>query len=298
MELINVHNFRTSAGFVPDLPAEDLPAGALTGGYNFVVGSKGLESTVGFADLGLIPTNTPHSIFYQPISSSDSLIVVSGDAKVQFFDGLIETDVTRLSGDYNADAITSPWSMADLNGLSCFNNSQDKIQYINGTGILADLPNLQPNTQFQRIVAYKNFLFGLGTSEDAGVTFNPHRLIWSTPADPGSVPSSWNYGLTTNKAGDNILPSRLGIRDALVLGEVLYVYKGDSVYAVEFTGGSYVFNFKKRFSAFGVLAPNCVVEFDNKHFVITEEDFRIHDGFKSEAIGSDILKRLLLGDFG
>jgi len=290
MELTNIHQLRASAGFVPDLPPEDLPAGTFSGGSNYTVGARGIEKTPVFSELNLVPDNNPHAIFYQQISAADSKIIVAGDSKIILFDGTSKVDVTRVSGDYSADAKTAPWSITDLNGVVFLNNAGDILQYSAVSGLLEDAPNMPAGMQFKQVVAYKNFLFGLGTSEDSGATWDNNRIVWGDPAEPGKVPPGWEIGDPATTSGDNIIPSKLGLRDGLVLGETLFLYNGDSTYAVDFTGGSFVFTFKKRFADFGILSNNCVVAYDNRHFVITEEDFRTHDGFKSDPIGTDTIR--------
>lgn len=63
---------------------------------------------------------------------------------------------------------------------------------------------------------------------------------------------------------------------------------------MEYVGGLLIFQFKKLFSDAGILAPECAVEFEGKHFVITQDDIFVHNGSTRQPIASARTKKFLI----
>jgi len=55
---------------------------------------------------------------------------------------------------------------------------------------------------------------------------------------------------------------------------------------MEFIGGEFVFGFRKLFTDSGLLAQDCALQFQNRHFVVTQSDIIIHDGTSIQSVVS------------
>ncbi len=107
-------------------------------------------------------------------------------------------------------------------------------------------------------------------------------VLWSHPADPGVVPSSWDTTDATKDAGQNDLPDVLAgiIRDALPLRGRMYVYKEGSTWRMTPVTGGYIFNFETLYETSGILTQRCVTitPDGSKHVVASQDDIIMHDG--------------------
>ena len=113
----------------------------------------------------------------------------------------------------------------------------------------------------------------------------PYMVKWSQPADPGTVPSSWDQNDPTKDAGEFDLAEGPDIIiDGLQLRDSFMIYKESSIWRMDFTGGTYVFRFQKVLGTSGALNRNCIVEVDGQHVVLTGSDVIIHDGQTATSI--------------
>jgi hypothetical protein len=113
----------------------------------------------------------------------------------------------------------------------------------------------------------------------------PYMVKWSHPADPGTVPSTWEVTDTTKDAGEIDLSDGYGyIIDGLALRNSFMIYKTDGVFRLDYTGGIFVYNNQKVLGMSGALNKNCIVEIDGSHFCVTGFDVVIHDGNQAVSI--------------
>ena len=75
------------------------------------------------------------------------------------------------------------------------------------------------------------------------------------------------------------------------LADKLIVYTLQSTYYMSYTGGSYIFSINKLFEDDGAISREAVVEFDNKHFVVSRQDVYVHDGNSKESIIEGKIKK-------
>jgi hypothetical protein len=160
---------------------------------------------------------------------------------------------------------------------------------------LADLPNWPSTLRAAVVRSFGPYLIALNTLE-SGVTY-PHTLIWSHPADPGTVPISWDYTDPTKDAGRTALPD-VGagiIMEGLSLRGNFYIYKENSTWRMTQVGGQFIFNFATFQESSGILAPRCVAitSDGSKHVVATQDDIIMHDGNTVSSILTNRFKRYL-----
>ena len=123
-------------------------------------------------------------------------------------------------------------------------------------------------------------------------------LAWSHPADPGTVPVSWNYTDPTKDTGRKEFADSNGVLlDCLPLGKTNVIYKEDAIYAMQYIGGAYVFRFDRvNFAGTsGLLSQNCAVTIGERHFVVTQDDIIVHNLANKESILDSRRRKALFG---
>jgi hypothetical protein len=140
--------------------------------------------------------------------------------------------------------------------------------------------------------SYLDYMIALNVTK--GAIEYPTMVKWSNPIQVGTAVSEiiWDPTSTENSAGENVLADlKSPILDGLVLGSVFIIYAADQVYLMEYTGSSFVFNFRRLFPTGGILNTNCVVEVEGKHFVFGSDDIYVHDGVSKKSIADGRVRR-------
>lgn len=146
-----------------------------------------------------------------------------------------------------------------------------------------------------RIRAYKNYLLCMGIREDNKEY--PQRVRWSDVAYVGTLPQNWWQNSESNDGGFNDLTdSQSHIIDGFPLRDSFVIYTNRDTFIMDYVGGTMVFNFRKIFSDSGILAPNCAVEFEGQHFVISEEDIFVHNGSTRQSVATGRIKDRLMNE--
>lgn len=281
------------SGFMPDISPDQLPVDAASYAVNVREDLNGWKKSDGLRDTFLEPGNERAHIFFFSPAEEDDRWFVAGSNKIIYYQGKSKLDATRASGDY-ATAGTWNWKGMDFNGVIIFNNAVDKLQYFQDTGTFTDVPELDDKVRFRGIAKYKAYMFGLGV--DSGKGFNDNEIYWSHPADPGTLPASWDFADPAIDAGKTFLPSPGYVVDALELGETFFIYKSDSTWTCRFIGGQYVFAFDEKWASQGILAQGCVTEFEGKHFVVTQTDIVVHNGVSTQSAANRRVKEFFFDD--
>lgn len=158
------------------------------------------------------------------------------------------------------------------------------------------LDNWPANTYCKSLRAYKNYLVALNVTK-AGQNY-PFMVKWSSPADPGAVPATWDTADQTQDAGEVDLAQSPGrIIDGLPLRDMFMIYKEDSIVRMTPSGTNSIFNFQPVLGTSGALNRNCIVELDGVHFVLTGSDVIVHDGQSASSVLDKQARRALFGDF-
>lgn len=187
------------------------------------------------------------------------------------------------------------WSHAQVAGLSFLarkgmrpyarNVSTDAIYQYMG----ADWP---ADHEAGIIRGYNDFVIALNMKK--GTEKFPTMVKWSNPVPYDSTPAEvfWDHTNPAYVAGENIIGEMTSeIRDGLVLGSQFVLYSKEQVWLMEYTGSSFVFNFRRLFPSGGVVNTNCVAEVDGKHFVFGEDDFYMHDGISKKSLADGRIRR-------
>jgi hypothetical protein len=293
-------NDMASQGVIVDQPPYQLPPEAWSVGLNVRAVDEGVERLFGWSQVFGTLLFAPHFVF--PVRTpSVQYWIYANLTNVAVYDGATHTDITRLGPGYNASD-TPDWNSVLLGGVPILNNGVDVPQMWSPTTPgtkLVGLTNWPANLRAKVVRALGPHLVALNLIE-AGNSF-PHAVQWSHPADPGSVPVTWDITDPTHDAGRNDLGDvNAGVLvDALPLQSSLYLYKEGSVWRQSFIGGRFVFDFKTMLETTGILAPRCVTLTSDglRHVFATQDaDLVWHNGNTIQSILDKKVRRAVQDD--
>jgi hypothetical protein len=297
IEINDVGNY----GLIRDTEGYGIPPEAWTYAENVRIKDGGIERQLGHTQVFGTPGVAPH--FALPIKSGADAIfwLYTSLTKAYVWDGTNHTNITRqvAAADVNYTANnTRDWNGTLLGGVPILNNGTDVPQYwptLDVSDKLDPLSNWDTNHRAKIIRAFQNHLVAFNVTK-SGVLF-PHLVMWSHPADPGSVPSSWDVTDATVDAGQTDLADvQAGlIRDAMGLRGHMYVYKEGSTWRMSYIGGSFVFDFDTFLETSGILAERCVAMTPDgtRHVVATQDDIIVHNGNQAESVLNKRFRRQL-----
>lgn len=302
MPWFRVSKFDANGGSIGDLPPQAVPPTVFTTARNVRFTDGAVEKAQGMLDL--FP-NVPIAPYYL-LPAQDNLaakrLFIAGLNQIYAYINNTLTNVTRaVGGNYTASSENS-WTGGVLHGIPYLNNGTNAPQSWDATsGKFVDLPNWPTGYSANALRPFKNFLVALNYTN--GTTRFPHNILWSQPADPGSVPNSWDITDPTRDAGDAPLSDTPGhVIDGLGMGDLFSIYKEDATYTARFTGAPFIFTFKPVLRESGILARNCIGEVNGRHAVLTTDDVILFDGNVAESIMNrkwrrDLFSSLSLADY-
>lgn len=292
-------------GVNTDIPPFDLPADTWSSGTN-VRFQAGRMQKVGGCQAAILkgmPDEIPLAVTQRPISET---LIYGTDKYLWRAEGVTHKNISKLKDGVPYQYEVSPqssWDYTTLSNVVIFNTPLEDPQGLSPTEeIFSTLPGwgignktggTQRNWKTNRIRAYKNYLLCMGTIED-GVDYK-QRVRWSDVAYVGALPSNWYEDSDVNDGGFNDLTdSSSHIIDGRPLRDSFIVYTNRDTFAMDYVGGTMIFNFRKIFSDSGILAPNCAIEFEGQHFVISEEDIFVHNGSTRQSVATGRIKDQLM----
>ena len=195
------------------------------------------------------------------------------------------------------------WDSCILGGVVILNNGVENPQYWGGVGQTVDLPfeSLNPEELVSwdavgfsaRIIrAFRYHLFAMDITDCRGT--NRRMVWWSHPAEPGTVPVTWDPTKPEYDAGFVELSDTSGsIVDALVLRDTLQIYKDDAIYSCTYTGrqDNLIFNFRLVTDSKGLYTKNCVCDVGGRHFFVSDGDIYLYDGSNFKSIADERVKK-------
>ena len=277
-------------GMAKDINPTALPNEVFSHTENVRFEDNAAKKILGHDNVFTAPSVAPY--FLINLTGATNYWFYTGSAKIYRTDGSTNTDVTRTSGGDYATSLTGTgnWVGSIFNGLPLLTNGVDEPQiWSTGTSKFIDLANAP---LCKSIRPYGNYAIALNTTESG--TNYPNRVKWSDATT--SLPTTWSAA-ATNDAGQNEVGDEGDIIiDGTSLAKSFIIYKEKSTWLMNYIGGNLVFSFQKLFNDTGVLSRNCVVEFDSRHFVVTEGDLIVHNGVSKESIATGTVKRTLFDD--
>jgi len=308
-------------GIVKDINAWQLPPNVWTDGNNIRAEHGAIQKTPGYKE---VMASCPVAPYYVTnlYAGTTSYWIVGGLTKIYVHNGSAWTNITRQTDgsdvNYNATAREN-WTSTVLGGVLIMANGYDVPQFwALSSGVpsvsnkMADLTNWSAANHYPFSVrAFRSFLIALNVSK-AGTAYTS-LVKWSTEAATQALPSSWDETSATVDAGEYELADTKGkILDGLPLTDKFFIYKEDSIYELSYVGTPFIFAFRQLSPTIGALSKNCVVEFNDKHFIFGNGDMYINDGMRVESIlphkmrdhifstinGDEYAKSFVVADYG
>lgn len=274
------------AGYVSDIDAHLLPPNTLSRMENAHVDDGVVKRYAGYKEIQAL---TVPPLWLLAGGFGTPWVLAAGASSVYSITANGEADVSSAA--ITATTVEqNAWTGTVLHGLGVVNNYAAIPQYWTGSGAVTNLTNWPASTYCKTLRGFKNFLFAGWLKESS--TEYPTVVRWSHPADPGAVPSSWDYTSTANDAGRTTLSETPGeVVDMLSSGETFHIYKEDCVYDVVYIGGLYVFRFTPRHYQFGLMARNCAKSYLGRAFALGTDDVVVHLGNELKSIASRVMRR-------
>jgi hypothetical protein len=196
----------------------------------------------------------------------------------------------------------SKWQSTYFNGgfAIIFNNGKSTPIYclygdVNAQSTLQPLPNwnyIAGLTVTAKVIRSLNYSLVAGnlTLNQSGITtYAPGTIRVSSQSPTGSVPQTWQPGVTTDTADEFEISSTSPVLDMAELRGGMYIYCQDSISVLTIDKSMSVV--KPYSKSYGILNTNCVTEFDGNHFVVDNNDIYVHNGSgKIESVAETRIK--------
>ena len=268
MALVTIRDFK---GINKDLSIHEMP-------LEFVSDASNVRFRDGLAELFYgeqavygTPSAVPYSLLPVQVGTTRYWLY-AGLKKAYCVTGTTHTDLTRAAGDYTGTATTG-WVGCVINGFPILTNNTDAVQMwnpVSATQVLQALTTWPANYKCKSIRAHKGFLIAVNITDNT--TPYPHRVLWSTQAEPGTVPVTWDVTDLSEDAGQVDIPGSDHLVDSMTLGQVHLVYGEHSTTMMQAVASNDIFVFQNMYSQSGILAKNCVTSLDGAHVVLTPSD--------------------------
>lgn len=279
-----------SVGVNKDQQPHELPLPAFTSVSNMRMRDGSAERIYGEVSVFNTPLVVPYFVaLYR--TSSTRFMINAGINAIYADDGTTLTDIT---GTAPTGSASDRWTGGTLNSVLVLNNGFDKPMYWAGdVGLnLATLPGWNATWRCYSMRPFKNYLIGMRWTKNTDN--RPNMVKWSAAADPGTAPASWDEADPANDAGEVDLSETPGIMvDGLPLGDTFIIYKTDSMYAMTYIGGQYIWQFRRLPGEIGILGRGCVCNTPQGHLVLTVGDLVLHNGGEPMSILSGVMRKWL-----
>jgi hypothetical protein len=295
MPLVKIGGVGT-VGVNRDLSSAELPPNAWTDALNIRFLDGYANQFYGHAQVYGTPSATPQHLVPVNIGGARYWIYTTAAKTyaVTVTGGVgVETDITHVTP---RAGVVNQWTSTVLSGIPILNTGDTTTVPmtwdLNTANKFVNLANWPANTYCKSLKAFKNSLIALNVSKSG--TQYPYMVKWSHPADPGSVPSSWDQTDATKDAGElDLAEGGDYIQDGLQLRDSFIIYKEASVWRMDYTGGPFVYRFSKVLGISGALNRNCITEIDGQHLVLTGSDVMVHDGQSASSVLDKFTRRWL-----
>jgi len=172
------------------------------------------------------------------------------------------------------------WSAVPWGPWVIATNAVNVPQVDKGAGFVA-LGGSPPST-VEVFVKFKNFLLGFNTS------LSPTEIIWSQSDNP----EVWTAAATNDAGKRNARDLDSPIRAAALLGNSIAYYSENEMRAVQYIGGTSIFNSIPLLKGIGALGKNCVVPVGRYHFGWGRKGI-----WRTDGTGFDYLDQPAVRDF-
>ncbi len=279
-----------SKGLVPDQPPYDIPLSTPSSGRNVRFFSGAALSPPEFKELGGAPRLTePPRLLFRRVAESGV-----AEPHVLLDDGTIYTVAAGVYSQVHDGSLlgplTSQATVDSLGGSYFVNNQAYAPVWLSPSASDYDImSDWGVDDRCVSLRAYKDYLIALNVYKSSDSY--PSMVKWSDTVQAGLAPN-WDPATVGTNAGENVLNDNVGsLIDGCQLGNSFIIYGTQCVFRMDYIGGDFLFNFDRIFSEGGIMAPNCAVEKDMKHFVFGASDIYVHDGVTKFSISDNRVRR-------
>lgn len=303
-ELLRVPDF-ASSGLNTDLPSVSLPPSFLTDLSNVRISRGKLSPFGGSGTWGTLPVDFQPGYIQFVGEAAVKYWVICGADAVYAFDGSTFTAITSAVG-YASISDEDLWTGCAIANIPVFNHPNHHPEYWSPQNIVTPLQPLPWDASNTWSAAgeaasimrsHKQFLFAMdlqsGTYGEV-----PDGVRWSSPADIGGVPDTWDELDTTNFAGLTNLGGAGGkIIDGLTLRDSFCVYRESGITIFDYAGGQFVWSIRNLSNMFGLLSKNSVIEVNGDHYFIGDGDIIKNDGNDIRSIVHNRIRKRIRANF-
>lgn len=287
MPIVRIDN-TGGVGMIRDVSPHELPLNAWTLVRNIRFRDRRAERAPGYLEMFSAIAQTGEAPQFLHPSKKAPALIYAGATKIYaatFTAGaFVHTDLTHATP---RTGVVNEWTSCSLSGIPILNSgaSAHAPMYwdLNLANNFVDLSNWPASTTCEVIRNFKNILIALDLTKSG--TNYPYMVKWSSPADPGALPATWDETDATQLAGEfDIAEGDDTIVDGMQLRESFVVYKQNSIWRMDFVGAPTVFSLNKIAQGNGPMSKNCIAEVGWKHAVFGHTDLVIHDGQEFKSI--------------
>jgi hypothetical protein len=285
-----------SVGIVSDAHPYDLPPQALSAGVNIRFDHGKVSRAPVPRRIFEFAGHDPGFMFSIPpiASGAEQLVTVAKDfSKIYSVVGATQSDVTHSTAVANDTG--EPYTATFLGNVAYLNRRSFVPLSLSVSDLtFQELANWDSTWRTAILRSYKDFLVALNVTK--GAVENPAMVKWSDATLYNAVPGSWDATDPTVLAGETTLTDMRGaIIDGLPLQDSFIVYGENEVWSMSYVGGTFIFDFRRRFDDVGILNTNCAVEVDGQHYVFDAFDLYKHDGTSKQSVAHDRVKDFVFG---
>lgn len=274
-------------GVIRDMPPHEIPPEAWTLAENVRFEDDSVVQLLGYTQIFGTPGTAP--LYAQFVSApGQPWWLYAGTSSIYAYNNVTHFNVTRSAGPYNATSATQ-WQGTNIGGIPILNDGVDVPQMwpgFAGATLMQNLTNWPSTLTCKVIRAFGPVMMALNLT-DTGV-IKPYDVRWSHPADPGSVPVTWDITDPTHNAGQVSLSDVDSgqIVDGLSLQGKFYVYKENSCWRFRNVGGQFIFDEDAFLENTGLLTNRCVAITGDgqRHFFVGQDNIYTHDGNSAKPL--------------
>jgi len=272
-------------GIIQDIPGHELPLNAFSDGQNVRFNDTYVEKSLGHS-VPFTPSVAPYyllamyktEVFYWIYAGLTAIYITEG------------TNHSNASGTSYATTVNDGWDGDSFEGIPILCNEFDPPQAlypVSPGNTFSDLSNWPANYLARVVKRFGNYLVALCITKN-GIKY-PTLVKTSHQADPGTLPSSWDYTDPSLDATETPLSNVNGeILNGGILGDAFIIYAEGSTHEMRLIGGQNIFGYRTLFSKSGMFAKKCFAAFANQgveqHCVLTNDDLIVHDGHTYRSI--------------
>jgi hypothetical protein len=285
-----------AVGVIKDLSLDDLPPNAWTDCSNirFLDGSAlqfyghgEVYNSPSVAPQYVMPVYSGSTRYWIYVSAAKAFVVTNSGGSA------VHTDITHATPH---TGVVNQWTGTVLGGIPILNvGDTSKVPMywdLNTANDFVNLSNWPANTYCKFLRRFKNILIA-GNITESGTNY-PTKIMFSHPADPGTLPTSWDDTDATKDAGDQPIADAVGpLVDGMELKDSFILYAENSTHALDYVGGVFILRNRKVFGMSGAMNRNCIAEFDGWHLVLTNSDVVIHEGYNAQSVLDKRTRRYL-----